>query len=307
MKLLSFGEVLFDIYSDRRFIGGAPFNLAAHAALQGAEAYLLSAVGEDSLGEEVLEQSESLGIHTDYLQKRSDKETGKCLVTLDEHSVPTYQLLPDMAYDYITCPTFEPGSHFDVFAFGTLALRQENNRHTVIQLLEKRLFSDIFTDLNIRPPFYSEQTILFCLENATILKISEEELPIVTEAVFGKALSVDTAPVRLAQQFPQLRCIIITCGANGSLALDCHSLQTFRCAAKSVKVISTVGAGDSFSATYLTHFLQGEPIGLCLAAATEISAKVIAETAAVPLTIYETVGRLPNSGTGIHSRHAAAR
>lgn len=183
---------------------------------------------------------------------------------LDEHSVPAYQLLPDMAYNYITCPTFEPGSHFDVFALGTPALHKKNNRHTVIQLLEKRLFSDIFSDLNIRPPFYSEQAILFCFENTTILKISEEELPIVTEAIWGKALSVDTALVRLAQQCPQLRCIVITRGANGSLTLDCHSLQNVRCAAKSEKVIPLWERATALALPVRRTFCRANPSTLVL-------------------------------------------
>ena len=281
MKLLSFGEVLWDVYPDKKFIGGAPMNFAAHFAKQGGNAAMISALGKDSLGEDALKQLEVWNIDTSFISYPDGKETGKCLVTLDEKRVPSYNLLSDVAYDYISCDKVK--GDFDAVYFGTLSLRSEYNRKSLEGLLSREKFGEVFSDLNIRPPFYSKESILFALENASIVKISDEEMPIVLSEI-GFDVSDDYAAVclALAKRFSNLRVIIVTLGPKGAFAYNCADGGTYSCGTVEVKVVSTVGAGDSFSATFLANYLSGKGIDECLKKASEIASFVVSRYEAVP-------------------------
>ena len=121
MKVLSFGEIIWDVYPDEKHLGGAPLNFAAHFVKQGGEAYMLSALGDDELGNEALNKLSLWKVNAEYVSVLSGKDTGKCLVTLDKQGVPTYNIVRDSAYDYIDCSSVFDG--FDVLYFCTLALR----------------------------------------------------------------------------------------------------------------------------------------------------------------------------------------
>ena len=281
MKLLSFGEVLWDVYPDNKFIGGAPMNFAAHFAKQGGSAAMISALGNDSLGCDALKQLEAWKLDTSFITYPEGKETGKCLVTLDEKRVPSYNLLSDVAYDYISCDKVK--GEFDAVYFGTLSLRSGYNRKSLEGLLHREKFGEVFSDLNIRPPFYSKESILFALENASIVKISDEEMPIVLSEI-GFDVSDDYAAVSsaLAKRFSNLKVIIVTLGPKGSFAYNCADGSTYSCGTVEVKVVSTVGAGDSFSATFLANYLSGKGIDVCLKKASEIASFVVSRYEAVP-------------------------
>ena len=279
MKLLSFGEIIWDVFDDAAHIGGAPLNFAAHAAMQGADAYILSAVGNDDLGHRAMSEISALGVKTD-LVSRSHKATGRCAVTLDERGVPSYDVLCDTAYDDISAPSELAG--FDLLAFGTLALRGDGNRRCLKNIISSASFREIFCDLNIRAPFYSDESILFCLRNATVVKISDEELGVVTEAAFGERLDVMSAALRLAEKFSQIKIIVITLGGDGAYAYDTRSKTDWRCPAAPVEVISTVGAGDSFGATFLCSYFDGKTIPECLSLAARVSGFVVSREGAVP-------------------------
>ena len=281
MKLLSFGEIIWDVFPDAAHIGGAPLNLAAHASMQGADSYILSAIGRDDLGERALCEIAQLGVKADHVSVNL-APTGQCIVTLDENGVPSYNVLSGTSYDSIALPSVSTADRFDVLAFGTLALRGERNRQTVKALMGSVSFPVIFSDLNIRPPFYSNESISFCLENADIVKISDEELPTVTLSALGDSLPVEQAAVALARKYPQLKLVIITLGAKGSFAYDAENGESYTCPAAEATVVSTVGAGDSFGATFLTQYFDGKTIPECLAIASRVSAYVVSNTGAVP-------------------------
>ena len=205
MKILSFGEILFDVFGDSANIGGAPLNFCAHAARAGAQTAMLSAVGNDDLGAAALRQVEIYGIDIRHTAILGDKMTGKCLVTLNEQGVPSYNLLEGVAYDYIPVPQLND-ERFDVFYFGTLALRSDYNRKTVESLLTAGIAKDVFVDINIRPPFYSDESILLALRHATLLKISDEELGTVADAVLGKGEYGTEAIIgAIREKFPNLK------------------------------------------------------------------------------------------------------
>ena len=279
MKIVSFGEIIWDVYPDESCIGGAPLNFAAHAAQQGAESLLISAVGDDALGEAAREALLRFGVDDSLVATVSGKPTGQCLVTLDEENKPHYDLLADTAYDVISCET---PLDCDAFVFGTLIQRSAHNRRTLQWLLEQSNFSEVFCDLNIRPPYYDRDSVERCLRHATMLKVSREELPAVTELLYGEALSVETAVRRLCTDYPNIRLCLVTLDRDGALVYEAATGKTFRQAAKPVDVVSTVGAGDSFGAAFLTTYLRTGNIETALQKAVEISAFVVAHKEAVP-------------------------
>lgn len=281
MKVLSFGEILWDVYDDRKCIGGAPLNFAAHMAKHGDEIYMLSALGADELGDEAIKQIEQWGISAKYTSVLEEKATGRCVVTLDENKVPAYNLLQDVAYDYITCD--ELSDRFDVLYFGTLALRSESNLRSVKNLMESNEFENVFVDINIRPPFYTRESVSFAIQNATILKISLEEMATVSELIgLRETMRYEKFAARLAEMYKTLKCIIITLGAEGAYALDCTADRGYSCESEKVEVKSTVGAGDSFSAAFLHRYLRGNDISSCLEHATKVAGFVVSEYDAVP-------------------------
>ena len=229
MKLLSFGEIVWDIYEDEQCLGGAPLNFASYAALFGEKVWLMSAVGNDKLGEKAIELIKNWGINTEYISIISAKETGKCIVKLNDNSVPTYNVLQDVAYDYMQIPQMK--EEFDIIAFGTMALRSDNNKQILSQIIKSQNFSEIFVDVNIRPPFYSNDTILFCLRNASILKISEEEMHYIAEAISQKYNSAENFALHLCKMFKQIKLIIITKGENGAICYNRDEKKCYSCAA----------------------------------------------------------------------------
>ncbi len=280
MKILSFGEVLFDVYPDKEFIGGAPMNFAAHFARHGGKAAMISAVGEDRFGTLALDALCGFGLDTSFVT-RTERETGKCLVTLDENQIPSYDLLSDVAYDYISCDGVK--GDFDALYFGTLALRSEYNRSSLCALLEREKFGEIFVDLNIRPPFFSSESVTFALENASIVKISDEEMPTVLSAIgLGQSCDLSAVARALAACFENIKLIIITLGDKGAFAYSAADGKEYSCGAVKVKAASTVGAGDSFSASFLYKYLSGESIDVCLSHAARVAAFVVSRYEAVP-------------------------
>ncbi len=281
MKILAYGEIIFDICDGSASMGGAPLNFCAHAVRAGAQAYLMSAVGEDMLGTQALEKIRHYGISTDYIARNGALPTGSCLVTLNHAGVPNYRLAENAAYDSIIIPKELP-EEVDALYFGTLALRSSRNRETLKKLLKSKPAQEVFVDLNIRPPFYCRESILMGLENATILKVSDEELPLVMRTVYGGTYTVDTAVYILAHKFQNLKLILLTRGAHGSVAYDQFDGKIYSCDAVPAQVVSTVGAGDSFSATFLVNYLRGVSCEESLKKASAVSAYVVSQEGAIP-------------------------
>ena len=281
MRALAFGEILWDLYPDNKFLGGASLNFGAHLAKHGEDVFLLSAVGQDELGKEAIEQVKKWKINEKYIFALDTKKTGRCLVTLDQNSVPSYDLLTDVAYDYINCDNIE--EDFDVLYFGTLSLRSEYNYNSINKLLTSHSFKDVFVDVNIRKPFCSAKTVRFAVERATILKVSLEELSTVSEFLgLEETQNYQAFAKLLAERFNNLKLIVITLGEDGAYAYDCTKKSEFSCVGIKAAVVSTVGAGDSFSAAFLSKYMYGFDVQACLEYANKIACMVVSVMDAVP-------------------------
>ena len=281
MKILSFGEIIWDIYEKERFIGGAPLNFAAHTARRGAEAYLLSAVGTDELGESAKKELRRMGIKTDFVAE-TDTPTGQCLVTLDKEGVPNYQVVQGVAYEKIPLPQDLKEQEFSALAFGSLALRTAYNRKTVEKIIDGKFCKTVYCDLNLRPPFYTEETVRFCLERANVLKLSEDEFAYVKNLFKIRTEELNSSCRELCLALPNLQTLIVTLGEKGSCGYRKSTDEFLEMASKKVEVASTVGAGDGFGAAFLSEYLKGKDLKTCLKEGTKLSAYVVAHKAAVP-------------------------
>jgi fructokinase len=172
--------------------------------------------------------------------------------------------------------------HFDYLAFGTLALRHEHNKRILKELVSLGACDKIFADVNIRPPFFDKEGLLICLENANIVKISDEELPMVTDLLGICEKEIESTVLSISEKFENIEIIVVTLGERGSVACDCKKKEFFKQNAIPAILVSTVGAGDSFGATLLVSMHKKDPIEKSLFKASSVSSFVVSETGALP-------------------------
>lgn len=275
MKITAFGEILWDIFPDKKAIGGAPFNFSAHAARLGADSALISAVGDDELGKSALCSANDIGVDTGFVAV-AEAPTGFCAVTLKDGQ-PEYDLRKGVAYDMIPNPA-EPIKS-DLFYFGTLALRGDVSRMSLSKILENGSFGEILCDLNIRQHYYNDEIINYCLRSCTWLKISDEDAS-VFEAM-GYNCDAKTLCSALSHNF-NINTVIYTCGADGAMIYDASRNIFYERSALKVNVASSVGAGDSFAACYAVSRLSGNSVEKSLENAVRLSAFVVSKTEAIP-------------------------
>ncbi len=282
MKILSFGEIIWDIYPDCRAIGGAPLNFAGHCSIGGHQAFMLSAVGSDDLGQDALRMIDTFGINSDFVSQ-NDKKTGQCIVTLDEKGIPSYKVLDDTAYDNISCVNIVKlnAMNFDAFYFGTLAQKSAVSRRTLENILAECTFDEVFCDLNLRDGCYDEQSVKNCLSHATILKFSDEEAPRLEIYEFWQKMCDEGLADSIFSMYKQIKVILLTKGSDGS-QIYTRNGECYEIPATGDKVVSTVGAGDSFGAVWLCRYLSGDSVKKTAEIASRVSGYVVSQTDALP-------------------------
>lgn len=286
-KILSFGEIIWDVYDKRALIGGAALNFSAHTVRCGTETYMISAVGQDKLGKEAFSIIEKLGVRTDFI-KVTDKETGRCLVSLDNNGVPSYHVVEDVAYDNIAVSDKDIAAIKeiapDALYFGTLIQRSAVSRDSLHKLCSECIFREIICDINLRKGCYDSSSVAFCLDHATILKVSEEEEPLLRnldcyECDPSSYISIAEA---ICEKHPQIQHILLTCGEHGCFIYSSQTKSHYFEKAKRVKVASTVGAGDSFTAAFISSYLSGETVSEAVRFGIDLSGFVVSRTEAIP-------------------------
>lgn len=285
MKAIVFGETIWDVFPEEQVIGGAAFNFAAHSSHLGDETYLISAVGKDELGKEAYAKATRHGIKTELIQE-NEYPTGACIVTLDEKGIPSYNVLRDVAYDHISADDEMIGKirdiHADTFYFDTLIQRCEESRRSLVRILDTCEFSEIVCDVNLRKDCFDRDSLSLCMEKATIVKISDEEGHFLYELGLLDADNTDL-PRAVAARYPNVKLVVYTLGGDGSVVLDTASGILYESGKPAkVKVVSTVGAGDCFGATFVSTYLNGGSIPDAIRAATERSNIVVSHREAVP-------------------------
>ncbi|MCR5290225.1 MAG: carbohydrate kinase [Treponema sp.] len=280
-QALAFGEVLWDILPEKKCLGGAPLNCGGHLNRLGFETSMISAVGSDLLGTQALDIIKKEQISTQYIQSLPAVETGFTQVTL-ENGIPSYEFNTPCAWDCITLNDDQlesiKNTHWSVFCFGTLAQRNEVSRQTLSSIFSILEADIVFFDINLRKNFYSTDIIKNSLIFADILKLNDEEVPILS-----KLLEYDGSPEafieKLIKQF-SLEGVIVTLGKKGAAAY--FDGTRYEQKPSAVKVVDTVGAGDSFSAAFLATLANGHSVQDALQAGTIMADYVVSHDGALP-------------------------
>lgn len=283
-KIISLGEVLWDVFPDGEQFGGAPANFACHAAILGGDVSMLSAVGDDARGHKALDILRSCGIDTSLVQVVSDAPTGTVGIKLDSKGKPTFTIHEGSAWDQIEWNENldRRVNDADAVYFGTLGQRSDTSRTTIRRALNSASEIPRVLDINLRAPFFDAAMIRESIELASILKLSDDELSTVCTACDIVSDSAPEVLIETLRKRQQLEMVIMTRGADGAVLATPNGIVEQP--GISTNVVDTVGAGDSFTAAFVLGILRGERHEQILSNACEVAADVCAQAGAVPNT-----------------------
>ena len=278
--IVGIGEALWDVLPEGKKIGGAPANFAYHVSQFGFDALAISAVGNDALGDELLAQFDQHGLH--YHIPRVDYPTGTVQVELDDNGVPTYEIREGVAWDNIpfTDELAAIAAQTKAVCFGSLAQRSSVSRETIRRFLAATPADcmKIF-DINLRQNFYTKETLDESMNACNVLKLNDEELVAIGRLVGDPGLDIEDKCWLLLGKY-NLDMLVLTCGVNGSYVFTPGS-RSFQ-PTPVVEVVDTVGAGDSFTGTFVANILAGKCIGEAHQRAVAFIAFVCTQPGAMP-------------------------
>ncbi|MFK7809949.1 MAG: carbohydrate kinase [Saprospiraceae bacterium] len=277
-SIVCFGEALWDMLPSGKVPGGAPMNVAIHAKNFGMDAHLISAVGNDELGESLLRFIQQKGISTDLIHRNFTFDTSTVQVTLDKKGIASYDIVKPVAWDFLSVKNEQKAvvKKSDYLLFGSLIVRSNNNFVQLQKLIEKAQ-KTVF-DVNLRPPFYSQSEIESLLQKANIVKLNDDELDIIAGWYDSKNTIADQ--MDLVKNKFNIDTLVMTQGKHGAYCL--HNETLFQQNSFSVKVKDTVGSGDSFLAAFLYKMSQGVGWQECLKFACAMGALVATKSGATP-------------------------
>ncbi len=278
--IVGIGEALWDCLPEGRKLGGAPANFAYHVGQFGWRSTVVSAIGNDALGDEILQVFDKVKLSHDIA--RVGWPTGTVQVTLSEDGIPSYEIYEDVAWDNIpwTEELAALAARTKAACFGSLAQRSPVSRQTIMRFLASMdENTERIYDINLRQHFYSLDVIEESLRSATMLKLNDEEIAVVAK-LLGLSGSMEEQCRRMLSRYPRLRLVVLTCGAVGSYVFD--AAETSYIETPKVVVADTVGAGDSFTATFVAHILAGASIREAHRKAVAVSAYVCTQHGAMP-------------------------
>lgn len=281
--VVGMGEALWDVLPEGKKIGGAPANFAYHVSQFGLPSCVVSAIGDDALGKEIIENFTSKGL--DQLIAEVPYPTGTVQVEIDQTGIPLYDIKENVAWDNI--PYTE---HLDALAkrtkavcFGSLAQRNVVSRNTINHFLDTMPKDDdslIVFDVNLRQGFYNKEILCKSMQNCNILKINDEELITVSRMFGYPGIDLQDKCWILLGKY-NLKMLILTCGINGSYVFTPGNVS-FQPTPK-VEVADTVGAGDSFTAAFIASILKGKSVTEAHTIAVKTSAYVCTQKGAMPI------------------------
>ncbi len=288
--IVGMGEALWDVLPEGKKIGGAPANFAYHVSQFGLDSCVVSAVGEDKLGKEILDNFDEKQLT--YQIEQVPYPTGTVQVELDEAGVPCYDIKEGVAWDNIPfTPELEDlARRTRAVCFGSLAQRSIVSRETINRFLDTMPEGEdqwkIF-DINLRQGFYTKEILCASMRKCNILKINDEEL-ITLSRMFGwPGIDLEDKCWILLAKF-NLRMLILTCGVNGSYVFTPGEISFVE--TPKVEVADTVGAGDSFTAAFVAAILKGKSVADAHHLAVKVSAYVCTCNGAMPKLLEELTG-----------------
>ena len=279
--IVGMGEALWDCLPEGRKLGGAPANFAYHVGQFGWKTVVVSAIGNDALGDEILDRLADVNLEHKIV--RVPYPTGTVQVTLSGEGIPAYEICENVAWDNIpwSDELEELAKRTKAVCFGSLAQRSAVSRNTILRFLGTMdADTERIYDINLRQSFYSLEVIEESLKRATILKLNDEEIEVVKALLQITGEPQDVCR-QLIAKYESLRMVIVTCGAIGSYVFTAD--ETSWVDTPKVEVADTVGAGDSFTATFCANILKGKPIKEAHRLAVQVSAFVCTQNGAMPV------------------------
>lgn len=280
--IVGIGELLWDVLPEGMELGGAPANFVHHASQFGFNSYAVSAVGKDSLGKLLVEKLEEKGLN-EYLET-VPFDTGTVQIELDEKGIPYYHIRENVAWDNIrfTPKLKELAQKTSIVCFGSLAQRNIISRETINQFLDAMPDHEsvykIF-DINLRQSFYTKEIICQSLEKCNVLKINDEELIVICKLFGYSDIDIENECWNILKKY-NLKILILTCGSEGSYVFTPDHNFSYMKTPK-VDVADTVGAGDSFTAAFISALLQGKSVEEAHRLAVKVSAYVCTQKGAM--------------------------
>jgi fructokinase len=280
--VVGLGEVLWDVLPEGKKLGGAPANFAYHAGqfLGMNNTIAVSALGEDKLAEETIDALKEHGLND--LLPRVPYPTGTVQVQLDEQGIPTYDIKENVAWDNIPFDDdiAEIARNCRAVCFGSLAQRNVVSRETIQKFLDTTPADCLkIFDINLRQQFYTQEILKESFQRCNILKINDEELVLIGRMFGYPGLDIENKCWLILGKY-NLDMLVLTCGTNGSYVFTPGHVS-FQETPK-VKVADTVGAGDSFTGSFVGSILNGKSVSEAHRTAVQVSAYVCTQNGAMP-------------------------
>lgn len=278
-KIICFGEVLFDVFPTHRKIGGAPLNVALRMASLGINAQIISRVGNDEIGKELLHFIEENGVATDTIQVDENLSTGEVIVQLNDKGSASYTINYPVAWDKIEVTSVAKNAiaNADAMVFGSLVCRDLVSHQTLLDLMNLAKYK-IF-DVNLRAPFYTKELLIELMNKADFIKFNDDELYEISEYMNSPYHSLEQNIHFIAEQ-TNTKHICVTKGSHGAV-LYYNDTMYYNSGYK-IEVADTVGAGDSFLAGLLTQLLTGNDTQFAINYACALGALVAQKEGANP-------------------------
>lgn len=286
--IVGLGEILWDVFPDRATFGGAPANFAcsvAGLADEESTVAVVSAVGQDDLGDQAIAKLQEAKVDTRCVACSPRFPTGRVDVKIDPKGAASYTFADDVAWDHLEWSSSwqELAQETDAVCFGTLAQRSPVSRESIYRFLgATRQESLRVYDVNLRPPHYAAEWIARSLELANVLKLNDEELAVVLELAGIGADAEESATIAALIEKYSLRYVILTKGSEGSSVYASTDEVSHQDVAPT-EVVDTVGAGDSFTATFVLGILKGLGLNKAHQWANRISSYVCSQPGATPV------------------------
>lgn len=252
-KITCFGEVLWDVFPTHKKIGGAPLNVANRLQALGNDVTMISAIGQGKNGTKLLEFIKESGINTSCIQVHNEYKTGKVKVMLNEKGSASYDIIYPRAWDKIRLTEINKKAvrNSEAFVFGSLVTRDESSRNTLYKLIELANYK-IF-DLNLRAPYYTKELLIKLMNKADFIKFNDDELYEASKYLGSKFLSMEQN-IRYIAKETNTKHICVTKGHHGAVLL--YDDKFYYNSGYLVKVVDTVGAGDSFLGSLISQLLK---------------------------------------------------
>ncbi|RNI31965.1 carbohydrate kinase [Rufibacter immobilis] len=277
-EIVCFGEMLWDLLPTGKLPGGAPMNVAVHLTYLGERVHLISRLGQDALGQELTSFLQRKGLGLALVQTDATTPTGTVKVNVSDKHEVRYEIVAPAAWDFISYSeaAAQTVSRSHAFVYGSLAARHEVTRQTLREYLTRGNLNVL--DVNLRPPFYSQELLEELFSAAHIAKMNHHELAEIS-AWYGPAVDLRESMRFLRQRF-NVELLIVTQGENGAMVLQGDHF--YEQAGFPVPVQDTIGSGDAFLAYFLHALLQGEGVATALRKACAAGALVATHTGATP-------------------------